>query len=44
VIVDEFANNYRSDGQVDDMFVLIALDEVVDEIRIQYGLDNSCDK
>jgi len=34
MIVDEFVNNYRSNGQVDDMFILVALDEIVDEICV----------
>ena len=37
-------NGMGSDGELDDAFVLIAFDEVVDEIGVEEGLDDACDE
>ena len=33
--------HWVSDGEIDDPFVLVALDEVVDEVSVEDGLEES---
>lgn len=35
---------YKSNRQIDDMLVLVAFDEVVNEVSIEYGLEDTCDE
>ncbi len=42
--VHSLITRYISDGQIDDVFILVALNEVVNEVGIEYRLDDTCGK